>query len=88
MTVLDNDISIYSKKEIERLSADANELIKSPLEQLVEKCQKAETQSLNIALKTLNFMDSHDEKRIELIQQQIAQNEKASGVLSSKFNRW
>ena len=63
MTVLENDIAIYSKKEIERLSANANDLVKSPLTHLVELCRKAENQSLNAALKTLNFMASQEEKQ-------------------------
>lgn len=89
MTVLENDIAIYSRKEIERLSANANDLLKTPLAQLVEICKKAENQTLNIALKTLNFMASQEEKqRIEIIQNQIAENEKASCAISSKYNRW
>lgn len=89
MTVLENDIAIYSKKEIERLSANANDLVKSPLNHLVELCRKAENQSLNAALKTLNFMASQEEKqRIEIIQNQIAENEKSAGLMSSKYNRW
>ncbi len=90
MTVLENDISIYSKKEIEKLSAAANELIKSPIEKLVDICRNVDDKTLDIALKTLNFMESKDEKRKEVIKAQIVLNEKASSnnAFSSKYNRW
>ena len=89
MTVLENDIAIYSKKEIERLSAGANDLVRTPLDHLVELCKKAENQTLSTALKTLNFMASKEEKqRIDIIQNQLAENEKAAGVMNSSYNRW
>jgi len=87
MTVLDNDISIYSKKEIEQISSAANDLIRTPIEKLVEKCKNVDDKTLNIALKTLNFMDSHDDKRKSVIASQIAANEKTD-AMTSRYNRW
>ncbi len=79
MTVLDNDISIYNKKDIENLSTSANELINAPLQILASKCKIADDNTLNIALKTLSYLNSQEERKA-IIESQIADNAKATDM--------
>jgi hypothetical protein len=88
MTVLDNDISIFSKNYIEKLAYRANELITTPLENLVSKCQSVDNNILNIALKTLNFNNSNDDKRKAVILSQMSSNAKTWDSMEAKYNRF